>query len=172
MIKILKKISNRGGTYSTWLKASTIQKACGFLHYSVHILHVELIHYSETYCFSLRLGTKQGYLLSLSYSIQCCVCARALRQEKEKGRETEQGIKLPLLARLASLVAQTVKCLSTMGETWVRSLVWEDPWRRKWQSTPGVLPGESRGQKSLVGYSPRGRKELDTTEWLHFLLQD
>ena len=38
----------------------------------------------------------------------------------------------------------------------------------KWQPTPVFLPGESHGWKSLVGYSPRGRKELDTTEWLHF----
>ena len=38
------------------------------------------------------------------------------------------------------------------------------PWRRTWQPTPGFLPGESHGQKSLAGYSPWGRKELDTTE--------
>ena len=37
-------------------------------------------------------------------------------------------------------------------------------WRRKWQPTPVFLPGESRGQRSLVGYSPWGHKELDTTE--------
>ena len=42
------------------------------------------------------------------------------------------------------------------------------PWRRKWQSTPGLLPGESHGQRSLVGYSPWGLKESDTTERLHF----
>ena len=41
------------------------------------------------------------------------------------------------------------------------------PWRRKWQPTPVLLPGESRGQRSLVGYSPRGCKELDMTEQLH-----
>ena len=38
------------------------------------------------------------------------------------------------------------------------------PWRRKWQPTPVFLPGESHGQRSLVGYSPRGCKESDTTE--------
>ena len=38
------------------------------------------------------------------------------------------------------------------------------PWRRKWQSTPVFLPGESHGQRSLVGYSPWGRKESDMTE--------
>ena len=40
-------------------------------------------------------------------------------------------------------------------------------WRRKWQSTPVFLPGESHGRRSLVGYSPWGRKESDTTERLH-----
>ena len=38
------------------------------------------------------------------------------------------------------------------------------PWRRAWQPTPVFLPGESHGQRSLVGYSPWGCKELDTTE--------
>ena len=42
------------------------------------------------------------------------------------------------------------------------------PWRRKWQSTPVLLPGKFHEQRSLVGYSPRGRKESDTTERLHF----
>ena len=36
--------------------------------------------------------------------------------------------------------------------------------------TPVLLPGESHGQRSLVGYSPWGRKESDTTEQLHLLL--
>ena len=37
-------------------------------------------------------------------------------------------------------------------------------WRRKWQPTPVFLPGESHGQGSLVGCSPWGRTESDTTE--------
>ena len=41
-------------------------------------------------------------------------------------------------------------------------------WRRQWHPTPVLLPGKSLGWKSLVGCSPWGRKELDTTEWLHF----
>ena len=44
------------------------------------------------------------------------------------------------------------------------------PWRRKREPTPVLLPGKSNGQRSLVGYSPWGHKESDTTEWLHFLL--
>ena len=37
-------------------------------------------------------------------------------------------------------------------------------WRRKWQPTPVSLPGKPHGQRSLVGYSPWGLKESDTTE--------
>ena len=43
---------------------------------------------------------------------------------------------------------------------WVRKI----PWRRKWQPTPVLLPGKSHGWRGLVGYSPWGHKELDTTE--------
>ena len=51
-------------------------------------------------------------------------------------------------------------------ETWVQCLSREDPLRKGLQATPVFLPGESHEQRSLVGYSPRGRKELDTTERL------
>ena len=40
--------------------------------------------------------------------------------------------------------------------------------RRQWHPTPVLLPGKSHGQRSLVGCSPWGRWELDTTERLHF----
>ena len=39
--------------------------------------------------------------------------------------------------------------------------VWKGPWRRAWQPTPALLPRESHGERSLVGYSPWGHKELD-----------
>ena len=38
------------------------------------------------------------------------------------------------------------------------------PWRRARQPTPVFLPGESHGQRGLVGYGPPGGKESDTTE--------
>ena len=68
---------------------------------------------------------------------------------------------------MASLVAQTVKNLPAMWETWVQSLGQEDPWRRKWEPTPVFLPGEFHGQRSLAGYSPWGHKELITTEQIY-----
>ena len=66
-------------------------------------------------------------------------------------------------------MAQRLKCLPAMWETWVRSLGWEDPlekemathssilaWRILWTEEPGGL------------HSPQGRKESDMTERLHF----
>ena len=41
-------------------------------------------------------------------------------------------------------------------------------WRRQWQPTPVLLPGKSHGRRNLVGCSPWGSEESDTTEWLHF----
>ena len=53
-------------------------------------------------------------------------------------------------------------CTRLSFDLWVRKI----PWRRKWQPTPVLLPGEFHGQRSLVGYSPEGHKESDATEQL------
>ena len=45
-------------------------------------------------------------------------------------------------------------------DPWVRTI----PWRSKWQPTSLFLPGESHRQRSLVGYNPKGCKELNSTE--------
>ena len=65
-------------------------------------------------------------------------------------------------------MAQRLKHLPGRRETQVRSLGREDPLERKWQSTPVLLPRESHGGRSLVGYSSWGCKEWDTTKQLHF----
>ena len=57
-----------------------------------------------------------------------------------------------------------LQCGRSGFDPWVGKI----PWRRKWQPTPVFLPGESHGQRSLVGYSPWGRKVSGTTEQLHF----
>ena len=46
------------------------------------------------------------------------------------------------------------------SDPWVGKI----PWKRAWQPTSVFLPGESHGQRSLAGCSPRGCKESDTTE--------
>ena len=66
----------------------------------------------------------------------------------------------------ASLVAQSIENLPSIQETQFNPWVGKIPWKRKWQPTPVFLPGESHGQRSMVGYSPWGGKELDTSEQL------
>ena len=73
----------------------------------------------------------------------------------------------------ASGKESTCQCKKQGSNPWIRKI----PWRRAWLPSPVFLPGESHGQRSLAGYSPRGRKESDTTEanerthrsWLSFM---
>ena len=64
-----------------------------------------------------------------------------------------------------------VKHLPTMWDTGVQILGQEDPLEEEWQPISVFLPGESHGWRSLLGYSPWGRKELDTPEQLHSFTQ-
>ena len=61
-------------------------------------------------------------------------------------------------------MAQRLKRLPAMWETWVRSLGREDALEKEVATHSSILAW----RRSLVGYSPRGRKESDTTERLHF----
>ena len=63
-------------------------------------------------------------------------------------------------------MAQQVKNLPALQETWFQSLGLEYPLEEKMALTPLFLPGKSYGQRSLVGYSSKGHEELDTTERL------
>ena len=81
----------------------------------------------------------------------------------------DQGAKKTNGGRMGfPLVAQTVKTLPAIQcrrprfDPWVGKI----PWRREWPPVPVFLPGEFHEQCSLAGCSPRGLKELDTTEWL------
>ena len=60
--------------------------------------------------------------------------------------------------------SSAVKNPPALLETQFRSLSREDPCRRTWQPTPVFLPGESHGQRSLVGNSSWGLKESDMTD--------
>ena len=60
-------------------------------------------------------------------------------------------------------MAEVVKNLPAMWETWVQSLGWEDPWSRALQYSCLENP---HGQNRLAGYSSRGHKKSDTTEQL------
>ena len=81
------------------------------------------------------------------------------------GKSPQEGIGYPLQYSYTSLVAQLVKNLPALQETWVWSLGWKIPRRRERLPTPVFWPGEFSGL-----YSPWGHRELDTSEWLHFIL--
>ena len=57
-----------------------------------------------------------------------------------------------------------VKFLSTMWETWVQSLGWEDPLEKEMPIHSSTIAWKIPWTEDLVGYSPWGRKELGTTE--------
>ena len=67
---------------------------------------------------------------------------------------------------LSICLAQTVKNLPAMQAIWVQSLGQEDPLEKGMATHPSILAGEFHGQRSLVGYSPQGGKEQETTEQL------
>ena len=71
---------------------------------------------------------------------------------------------------MTSLVAQMVKRLPAVQEAWVWSLGQEDPLEKEMEKSThsSTLAWKFRGLRNLVGYSPWGRKESDTTEWIHF----
>ena len=82
------------------------------------------------------------------------------------GRFPGEQIGYPFQYSWASLVAQLVKNLPPMWETWVQSLGREDHLEKEMEPSPVFLPGEFHGQRSLVAYSPQGHKESDMTERL------
>ena len=79
------------------------------------------------------------------------------------GRSPGEGIGYPLQYSWATLVAQMVKNLPTMWETWVQSLHRDNPLERAWQPTPVFLPGESQGRGAWWA-AASGLTESDTTE--------
>ena len=86
--------------------------------------------------------------------------------QKQKRKHTNTLYKtVNLKSNLAVFKASCLQC----GRPGFDPRVGKILWRRKWQPTPVLLPGKSHGRRSLVGYSPGGSKELDTTERLHFV---
>ena len=77
-------------------------------------------------------------------------------------------LSVSLILSTYKVVSHTVHCVTIFcvyGYLYVCVYIY---WRRQWHPTPVLLPGKSHGQRSLVGCSPWGREEPDTTERLHF----
>ena len=80
------------------------------------------------------------------------------------GSSLESPLQGPLSNPLSMSLVADCKESPVMWETWVQFLGGEDLLRREWQPTPVFLPGDSHGQRSLVGNGSWGHKESDTTE--------
>ena len=113
----------------------------------------------------IDLVSSENHFLVYRWPSSSCVLTWKKRQESSPASFIK--ILILLMRALWGFRWQSV-CLQCGGpgfEPWVGKI----PWRRKWQPTSVLLPGESYGQRSLVGYSPWGHTESDMTEWLHFL---
>ena len=91
--------------------------------------------------------------------VKSCYATRGISQENRNSvgiftslRIQKEG--LPRWARGKEPACQCRRHKEYRFDPWVRKI----SWRRKWQSTPVFLPGESHGQRNLAGYSPWGRK--------------
>ena len=76
----------------------------------------------------------------------------------------------PLPQRLSG--KESICNVGSIQETWAGSLGWEDPLEEEMVTCPRILAWRSHGQRSLAGYSPWGRKELDTTQREHQSLSE
>ena len=92
-----------------------------------------------------------------------------MSSHKTKGKRTRKRNKEKIVYGYKE--AQTVKnpqcrrCRRHRFNPWV----WKIPRRREWLPTPAFLPGESHGQRNLVGYSPWGLREIWTrlSDWAY-----
>ena len=75
---------------------------------------------------------------------------------KSKNEEKEDIYLVSKYLSIRYLLVTKRKLVTLFGETW------------QWHPTPVLLPGNSHGRRSVVGCSPWGCKESDTTEQLHF----
>ena len=64
-------------------------------------------------------------------------------------------------------MAQTVKSLLAMQETWVRSLGWEDPLEKEMATHSSILAWKIPWMEEPGRYSPWGHKESDTTDFTY-----
>ena len=109
------------------------------------------------------------FFIFVTFNVDFCQSSCSLKKETTTAFIFVQlKWSVPFRQLTIPLVAQTVKRLPTMWETRVQSLGREDLLEKEMATHSSILPGKSHRQRSLVGYSPWGRKESDMTERLHF----
>ena len=138
-------------------------------------------------CIGCNKGTQRAYLDHTTSTQKCIVGTLVVRwlglwlpraQVQLLVRELCPQAAQPKIENTSTLKKWTVPLYSLPGGSEGKEAACSagdegrpgfDPWvgkipRRRWQPTPVLLPGESHGQRSLAGYSPRGHNESDTTE--------
>ena len=93
---------------------------------------------------------------------------REVKGKEEKERYTHLNAEFQKTARRDKKKTFLSKQYKEIEENNRMEMTIDVSWRRQWHPTPVLLPGKSHGRRSLVGCRPWGRKELDTTERLHF----
>ena len=100
------------------------------------------------------------------------VCSAKQHRGQETSLAPKQATKIDSLCIVCLLPRWLSRCSISLQcrrhrrcrfDPWVGKI----PWRKIWQPTSLFLPGKFQGQKSLAGYSPWGRKELDVTQQLN-----
>ena len=154
-------------------KTRCSQRACLGLH---------ILSYPESQGFLVCVPKASSFLPRFEYVLLPIFLVSELGRDKQGSGCLWTGVCLWVASHMRGLVCSKIwLCRGFPGGSVVRntsvnvgdardmiwSLGWEDPWRRKWQPTPVFWSGESHGQRSLVGYSPWGRRELDTAQLLN-----
>ena len=120
----------------------------------------------EFLVFPLRNRTGKRYIVNIPFQNILWLLVASILDFSFEGTSfkgiwsTGGASQVVLVVKNPSVKAGNMRDVGSIS--WVRKI----PCSRAWKSTPVFLPGESQGQRSLVGYSPWGRKESDTTEWI------
>ena len=107
----------------------------------------------------------QGHILWAPRSLLCWSQLLLLHESQVL------NVKYAIILQVGSLPLATAGVFTPekVANTTYKSQKLVLPHPKSQHPTPGLLPGNSHGWRSPVGYSPWGRKESDTTEQLHFL---
>ena len=146
-------MSSHRPSFNTWPSNSLIRKT--------------LLNFSWVKCLRVLLLHTYSYIsLSLSPPAHRGRCEINFRVTGGRQRHISPLSPRPLSAGHLFQLTLSPRSTSTCPQPLQEGCAWLQ--RRQWHPTPVLLPGNSHGWRSLVGYSPWGRYESDTIEQLHF----